>query len=637
VKIFIINGRMQAIFKITCLVLILVLGTGPGSAKPVASTGSWMGKIDRSVYAAAAEGETEFILFLSEQADLSGARDFNSKVDKGNYVFQRLTETAGRTQKPIIAALTGLGAEFRPYWISNMIWVRGDLNVLNTMTTRDDIDHIYANPKVSVEMPVRQPVTISPQLLASIEWNIEKVRAPEVWAAGYRGQGITIGGQDTGYDWDHPALKDQYRGWDGAAVDHNYNWHDAIHGSSGNPCGNDSIEPCDDHISGHGTHTMGIMVGEDPSQVNQIGMAPEAKWIGCRNMDQGVGSPATYAECYQWFLAPTDLNDLNPNPAKAPDVINNSWSCSVNEGCTDPQVLLSAVEALRAAGILTVHSAGNSGSSCSTVNTPAAIYDASFTVGNTTSGDQIAASSSRGPVTTDGSGRIKPDISAPGTSIRSSVPGDGYAILSGTSMAGPHVAGLAALLFSAQPNLIGQVDHVERLITSTAAPVSTPDSLCGGIPGTVYPNNFSGWGRIDAMAALQGQALWPEKSASSDVITSGDEITYTLEVGHSAVESPATDIVLTDVLPENTTFLNATQPYSFDGTTVGWEFEHLEPVDSRIVEMTVRVPLDFFGIITNGDYQVVSAEVTPPVEGEPVLVEVLPRYQLLIPWIITDR
>jgi uncharacterized repeat protein (TIGR01451 family) len=637
VKIFIINGRMQAIFNITCMVLILVLGTGPGSAKPVVSTGSWMGMIDRSVYSAAAEGETEFILFLSEQADLSGALDFSSKVDKGNYVFQRLTETAGRTQKPIIAALTGLGAEFRPYWISNMIWVRGDLNVLKTMITRDDIDHIYANPKVSVEMPVSQPLTMSPQLLASIEWNIEKVRAPEVWAAGYRGQGITIGGQDTGYDWDHPALKDQYRGWDGAAVDHNYNWHDAIHDSSGNPCGNDSIEPCDDHISGHGTHTMGIMVGEDPSQVNQIGMAPEAKWIGCRNMDQGVGSPATYAECYQWFLAPTDLNDLNPNPAKAPDVINNSWSCSVNEGCTDPQVLLSAVEALRAAGILTVHSAGNSGSSCSTVNTPAAIYDASFTVGNTTSSDQIAASSSRGPVMIDGSGRIKPDISAPGTSIRSSVLGDGYAILSGTSMAGPHVAGLAALLFSAQPSLIGQVDHVERLITSTAAPVSTPDSLCGGLPGTVYPNNFSGWGRIDAMAALQGQALWPEKSASPDVYTSGDEITYTLEVGHSAVESLANDIVLMDVLPENTTFLNATQPYSFDGTTVRWEFEHLKPVDSRTVEMTVRVPLDFFGIITNGDYQVVSAEVTPPVEGEPVLVEVLPRYQLLFPWIITDR
>ncbi len=382
---------------------------------------------------------------------------------------------------------------------------------------------------------------------------------------------------------------------------------------------------------------MGIMVGEDPSRTNQIGMAPGAKWICCRNMDQGVGSPATYAECYQWFLAPTDLNDLNPDPAKAPDVINNSWVCPESEGCTDPQVLLSVVEAVRAAGILTVHSAGNKGPSCATVDTPAAIYDASFTVGNTTSSDQLAVSSSRGPVTVDGSGRIKPDISAPGTSIRSSVPGGNYAILSGTSMAGPHVAGLAALLFSAQPDLIGQVDHIERLITSTAVPVSTSDGSCGGIPGTVYPNNFIGWGRIDAMTALEGQALWPAKIASSAEVFSGNEITFMLTVNHSAVSSSASDVVLTDILPENTIFLDATQPYSLDGTTVRWQFADLEPVDSRVVEMRVQVPAEFSGIITNDQYQVESAEITTPVPGEPVSVEVTPRFRFHLPWIAIMR
>jgi len=98
----------------------------------------------------------------------------------------------------------------------------------------------------------------------------------------------------------------------------------------------------------------------------------------------------------------------------------------------------------------------------------------------------------------DGSGRIKPDISAPGTLIRSSIPNDGYGTLSGTSMAGPHVAGVAALLLSAQPDLIGQVDRVERILATTALPVAS-NSQCGGIPNTVYPNNSSGWGRIDAL------------------------------------------------------------------------------------------------------------------------------------------
>lgn len=122
-----------------------------------------------------------------------------------------------------------------------------------------------------------------------MEWNLQLVGADQVWALGATGQGVVIGGQDTGYDWDHPALIEQYRGWDGLSADHNYNWHDAIHSNSGfNDCGADSPEPCDDNR--HGTHTMGTMVGDDGAG-NQVGMAPGAEWIGCRNMDEGVGTP----------------------------------------------------------------------------------------------------------------------------------------------------------------------------------------------------------------------------------------------------------------------------------------------------------------------------------------------------------
>jgi serine protease AprX len=509
------NSKQLSIGKITGLVVLLTFilaAISLGAARQVVARAAWQQKVDPWVLAETnGRADAEFLVVLNRQADLSATGNMTSKLEKGTYVYRQLTTAARHSQPAVIAALQRSGAEYQSFWVNNMIWVRGDAVVVEAMARRSDVARIYANPRVKLDVIDPLSSAQMEETAEGVEWNIARVNAPAVWQAGVLGQGAVIGGQDTGYDWAHPALINQYRGWDGQTADHDYNWHDAIHENNpntnpGNPCGFGSPQPCDDN--GHGTHTMGTMIGDD-GEGNQVGMAPEAEWIACRNMEQGWGTPATYAECYEWFIAPYPLggDPLNDgDPARAPHVINNSWSCPVVEGCTDPEILQQVVENVRAAGIVTAHSAGNSGPSCGSITQPAAIYDASFTVGATNidedDKDVIAGFSARGPVIFGENELAKPDISAPGVSVRSSFPGGGYGSLSGTSMASPHVAGLVGLLISANPTLAGDVDALEQAIKDTAVPL-TSDQGCGGDAPDATPNHVFGWGRIDALAAFE--------------------------------------------------------------------------------------------------------------------------------------
>ncbi len=467
-----------------------------------------------------------FLIIMKEQADLSAAYDYESadladradgikaREERLNYVYRTLVETAERSQAPIREDLDALGFDYRPYYLINMIRVDGHRTWRRSFEGHPDVAAVIINPNVR-EYPRRLPLPYGMDEQTGVvtdtltlQENLLAIGVEAAWEMNVTGVGIVVAGQDTGYDWEHPALKGSYRGWNGQTATHQYNWYDAW---------SDATVPFDDDK--HGTHTMGTVLGRE-GESNRIGVAPDARWIGCRNMRRGFGNPASYTECMEFFLAPYPLGGdsfVDGDVSRAPHLINNSWGCPDMEGCF-ADTLRPAVDALRAAGVMMVVSAGNEGPGCGTVATPPANYDAAFSVGATSStSDEITAFSSRGPA----DGLLKPDISAPGARVRSSVPGGGYGYADGTSMAGPHVAGVVALVWSANPALIGDVARTEQLLCETSAPqpvletcspeeaaaddpfalLDAPVCACGEATGA--PNNVYGCGIVDAEAAVR--------------------------------------------------------------------------------------------------------------------------------------
>ncbi len=433
------------------------------------------------------DGKAEFFVVMMEQADLTPAENLMTKEEKGQYVFDTLTRTADKSQAGVKSWLSARGCGFTPFWISNKILVTGDLALVNALAERKDVREVILNHTFQAIDPKENNDAYDAPAGRAVEWNVQQIRADDVWSTwGVDGAGIVVMGADTGVDWDHPALINQYRGWSGSSYDHNYNWFDAT--------GSYPTEPTDGHS--HGTHTVGTMVGDDGG-ANQIGVAPGAEWIGFKNMtDGGSGDDATFTKGFEWAVAPTDLNDLNPMPSMAPHIINNSWGYS---GGSAPQ-FEDEVAACRAAGIFVVVASGNEGSGCGTLRSPGD-YQNVFTSGATESGGQIWSSSSRGPSALYDT-IAKPEVVAPGANIRSSTPGGNYTGgWSGTSMAAPHVAGSVALLWSANPGLIGDIGLTEDLIEDTAG--STVSVSCP--PMIEIPNNVYGWGEIDCYAIVGSQ------------------------------------------------------------------------------------------------------------------------------------
>jgi subtilisin family serine protease len=440
-----------------------------------------------------------YLIVFREQADLSSAQSIPDRAERIAYIYRTLTETAARVQAPVRAELESLGLEYRPHYLINLIEVRGGAGRMAAFAARAEVREVSPNPNVRMaNYNETMDLLALPIPGQGVEWNITAAGAPSVWEKGARGDGIVVAVADTGVDWTHPALQSKYRGGSGGTGSHDYNWYDPWDGS---------LAPWDD--VGHGTYTLGTVVGEDGTE-NRIGMAPGAKWIACRNMRYGLGNPGTYLACMEFFLAPFPVGGdpfQDGRPDLAPDVVNNSWGCPEREGC-GAETLAPALRILHLAGIMMVAAAGNDGPACATAVDPPANSADVFTVGASDEADTLAFFSSRGPA----AGIVKPDITAPGWLIRSAIPGGKYTISAGTSIAAPHVTGAVALLWSAFPELIGDIDRTRDLLRRSASPVTiaqvcgvleeqgTP-CLCGGDSSSVVPNNSYGYGILNVDAA----------------------------------------------------------------------------------------------------------------------------------------
>ena len=428
-------------------------------------------------------GEQLFVI-LRDQADFSQARSIANRDERLRYMYTTLTRHADTTQAGLRAMLDLSRVEYRPYYLVNAIEVNGGPFLRAYLSSRPEVDRILDSQHLR---PLPAPVPVSSgdtSAPSEPPWNITSIGADRVWKElGITGEGIVVGQSDSGVQGDHPALRDSYRGRDGQ---NDYNWLDPW---------NHTRTPSD--IGGHGTHTLGSIVGQ-----GGIGVAPGAEWFGCVNLARNLGNPAEYLNCLQFMLAPYPQGGnsfKDGDPTRAAHVINNSWGCPPIEGC-DTNALAPAVSALRAAGIFVVASAGNEGPRCGSVSDPIAIYDAAFSVGALDRFGSLAPFSSRGPVTVDGSQRVKPDIVAPGVDVLSSMPKNTFAPNSGTSMAGPHVVGVVALMWSAQPKLIGNIDRTEQILIETARPYTGTLDQCAG---RGRPDNDVGYGLVDAYAAVK--------------------------------------------------------------------------------------------------------------------------------------
>jgi hypothetical protein len=433
------------------------------------------------------QGERLFVV-LREQADLTGVTSTETGSEtgsvgreaRGREVYRRLVATAERSQAGLRRELDRLRLNYTPYYLVNAVEVDGGTAVRAWLARRSEVARVLVSQRLRALPAAGSPARGTDPAPAVPGWNLRLIGADRVWSQlGVDGSGIVVGGSDSGVDGTHPALSAGFRDGDDS-------WFDPWNGSR---------TPTDQ--GGHGTHTLATAVGDQ-----NVGVAPGARWVGCVNLDRNLGNPAHYLDCLQFMLAPFPPG-ADPfragRPERAPQVLTNSWGCPEIEGCAR-DTLRPAADAFAAAGVFFVAAAGNTGPFCGSIDTAPAPYPEVFTVGAVDRERRVASFSSRGPAA---GGAGKPDVVAPGVAVLSALPGGGYGTQSGTSMATPHLAGVVALMWSANPGLVGDIETTRRILRDSATPAEPTYRSRNSADRCGSARNITGAGLVDAYAAVR--------------------------------------------------------------------------------------------------------------------------------------
>lgn len=566
------------------LLLAPVLAGPRAPTDPPAASGAASAAIDPALKGRGGPDRQRVILLLRPSpTDPAASRGSATDGTEARAAFVRRAEPLlGFLAAEASAGRAGPG---RALWSVDGVAVDASTETLRALARRPELRAVIADGKLRLDPAVlpRPAAVAGTAADDSPQWNLRLIKVDEARRLlGVDGSGVTIAVVDSGVDYHHPLLQPSYRGTQSSGSPrHARNWWcnrglDAF-------CGLGDTYPVDS--VGHGSHVLGTILAP-----RGIGVAPGARWIAARAC-QVDGCPLSWmVAALEWVI---DLGEDRP------DIVNLSLGTDVP---LEIGVYQQAVNRVVEAGIFVVAAMGN--------NPDSLLAPATFTstlgVGAVTADRAVWNRSARGISTWQ---EIKPDVMAPGVGITSTLPGGGLGRLSGTSMASPHVAGVAALVLQARPGL--KPAALKDLLRRTATPL-----------GAGVPDRASGWGLVNAYAAVASVSDVGQLRGQVIRAADGEAIVW----ARITVASPIGDpLASTVVSPSDGSFALDLHPGSYVIVAEAFGFRRRSQRDVRIstgqtTQLTLSLDFDEPMGVLEG--RILDAESGAPLDGSIRLADV---------------